>query len=71
MTMLWRLLEEMVRIEGWMDDEHTNGAVGSLLVVRAVESGTSERCDSEECSHADEFSRHRVGKSLCGEMSRL
>ena len=53
-----------------MDDEHTNGAVGSLLVL-PVEPGTSECCYSEECSHADQFSRHCVGKNLCGEMSGL
>ena len=53
-----------------MDDEHTNGAVGSLLVL-PVEPGTSECCYSEECSHADQFSRHCVGKNLCGKMSGL
>lgn len=51
--MLWGLLEVMVRIEGWMEDERTDGAVGSFLVVRAVKAGTRECCDSEECSHAD------------------
>ena len=51
-----------------MVEEHTNGTVSSLLVL-TVKAGTSERCDSEECSHADEFSRHCVGKSLSVEMS--
>jgi hypothetical protein len=49
---------------------HTNGAVGSLIVL-VVDSRTGECCDSEERSHADQFGRHCVGEIVCGEMSGL